>query len=96
MGSVSGKAKKLFSNCYMLDGTPVRCPYCGGYRIRTKVRDSSDGINSLEEEYYCGECGIILAFWSYGHFDTELREDPPNITKAELTMQNTAGLLEDE
>ena len=67
---------------YLRDGTPVKCSTCKSFNVRTRAVDRVGSVIS-EEEYYCGSCGNTLAYWSYGHFDTEIPEE--ELCQTELT-----------
>ena len=59
--------KFIIRSYYDKDGYPKKCPVCDSKNIDSRVRDRMEHI-VCEEEYYCKDCRINVAYWAYGVF----------------------------
>lgn len=69
-------------NYFAEDGGPIRCVHCGSTEQLVCVTDSIDvGVGGggipCEEEYRCGNCGEVIAYWAHGFFEPAFAEVLP-------------------
>lgn len=50
------------------------CKYCGCSHFHRIDKDYVD-LHVCEQEIRCDECGYVVNYWSYGHYENSLDED---------------------